>query len=155
MTIAVFPSIALHDKSLCIDFLSHDHHLLQLMQVTVKRTNRPGISTTNRGRGRGRGRGMRGGGFNPYFGGMMMMPMQPMYYRGGRGRAFRYVRTYVGWSHDHLVAMVACSCYVRGSLVTIHVIMKQLPLIVPFSLHFPSSSLFLSLSLFLSPFLQG
>ena len=34
---------------------------------------------------------MRGGGFNPYFGGMMMMPMQPMYYRGGRGRAFRYV----------------------------------------------------------------
>ena len=62
-----------------------------VIQVTAKRTNRPGISTTNRGRGRGRGRGMRGGGFNPYFGGMMMMPMQPMYYRGGRGRAFRYV----------------------------------------------------------------
>ena len=62
--------------------------VVDLMQVTVKRTNRPGISTTNRGRGRGRGRGMRGG-FNPYFGGMMMMPMQPMYYRGGRGRAFR------------------------------------------------------------------
>lgn len=54
------------------------------VQVTAKRTNRPGISTTNRGRGRGRG--ARGGGgfynpYNPYMGG----------FPRGRGRAmFRY-----------------------------------------------------------------
>ena len=37
-------------------------------QVNPKRTNRPGISTTDRGgsRGRGRGRGFRGGYYNPY-----------------------------------------------------------------------------------------
>lgn len=37
-------------------------------QVNPKRTNRPGISTTDRGgsRGRGRGRGFRGGYNNPY-----------------------------------------------------------------------------------------
>ena len=54
---------------------------------------------------------MRGGGFNPYFGGMMMMPMQPMYYRGGRGRAFRYVGGV--WSHDHLVATRHGSTFVE------------------------------------------
>lgn len=52
------------------------------LKVTPKRTNVPGISTTNRGRGRGRGRGFRGGfrgrgGFNPYRG-------------GGRGRGVPY-----------------------------------------------------------------
>lgn len=37
-------------------------------QVNPKRTNRPGLSTTDRGsgRGRGRGRGFRGGFFNAY-----------------------------------------------------------------------------------------
>lgn len=62
-------------------------------QVSVKRTNRPGLSTTNRGRGRGRGRGFRGGGYSPYgSGGYMMMPVPAMpYYRGGRGRGFRSV----------------------------------------------------------------
>ena len=76
---------------------SHDSHVTSLViasQVSAKRTNRPGLSTTNRGgfRGRGRGRGFRGGGgmYNPYMGGMMMMPMPPMgYYRGARGRGFR------------------------------------------------------------------
>ncbi|KXJ12804.1 Polyadenylate-binding protein 2 [Exaiptasia diaphana] len=49
------------------------------IKVSAKRTNRPGISTTNRGRGRGRG-GMRGGyyqPYNPYMGG----------FPRGRGRA--------------------------------------------------------------------
>lgn len=58
------------------------------IKVTAKRTNRPGLTTTNRGRGRGRGRGFRGGGmmmgFNPYLGGYVV----PMPYRG-RGRSFR------------------------------------------------------------------
>lgn len=57
------------------------------IKVTAKRTNRPGISTTNRGfRGRrGRGRGFS----SPYMmGGYMMVPV-PSYPRGGRGRIFR------------------------------------------------------------------
>ena len=38
------------------------------IKVNPKRTNRPGVSTTDRGmaRGRGRGRGMRGGYFYPF-----------------------------------------------------------------------------------------
>lgn len=57
--------------------------------MTAKRTNRPGISTTNRAgyRGRGRGRG-RGFGSPMMMGGYMMVPV-PSYPRGGRGRAFR------------------------------------------------------------------
>ena len=64
----------------------------------MKRSNRPGITSTNRGyRGGRRGRGgfRGGGGYHPYFGGgggggggYMMVPV-PGYYRGGRGRAFR------------------------------------------------------------------
>lgn len=52
------------------------------IKVVSKRTNKPGISTTDRGRGRGaslmRGRGMRGG-YNPY--------MPSFRGRGIRGRA--------------------------------------------------------------------
>lgn len=42
--------------------------VILLSKVNPKRTNRPGISTTDRGssRGRGRGRGFRGGLYNPY-----------------------------------------------------------------------------------------
>ena len=66
------------------------------IKVSEKRTNKPGITSTNRGGRGGRGRG-RGRGMNPYYGGgggggggYMMMPMQmPMYYRPSRGRAYR------------------------------------------------------------------
>lgn len=56
-----------------------------LFQVSAKRTNRPGISTTNRGRGRGRGfRGGMGGGFYQPYNAFSNFPR-------GRGRAmFRY-----------------------------------------------------------------
>ena len=65
---------------------------LYLTQVTLKRTNLPGVSSTDRGgmRGRGRGRGFRRGGgggyFFPAFGGFMPMMFSS---RGGRGRAMR------------------------------------------------------------------
>ena len=85
-------------RQIKVSLPTHAQHMIVMwynnsQQVVTKRTNRPGVSTTNRGgrmRGRGRG-GFRGtGGYNPYMGGMMMMPMPPMgYYRGGRGRTFR------------------------------------------------------------------
>jgi polyadenylate-binding protein 2 len=56
------------------------------IKVTAKRTNRPGLTTTNRGRGRGRGRGMRGGmmmGYNPLMGGYITVI--PSYRGRGRG----------------------------------------------------------------------
>lgn len=62
------------------------------LKVTLKRTNLPGVSSTDRGgmRGRGRGRGFRRGGgggyFFPAFGGFMPMMFGS---RGGRGRAMR------------------------------------------------------------------
>eukprot|EP00731_Ephydatia_muelleri_P026920 Em0018g1020a len=62
------------------------------IKVVAKRTNKPGLSTTNRGamrgvrRGRGGFRGANPGGFFPY---MAAIPM-PYFYRGGsRGRTFR------------------------------------------------------------------
>lgn len=61
-----------------------------IFQVNPKRTNRPGLSTTDRGlgRGRSRGRGMRGGYFNPY----------ANYGPRPRGRAmFRLASAYFIW----------------------------------------------------------
>ncbi|XP_064393243.1 polyadenylate-binding protein 2-like isoform X2 [Halichondria panicea] len=56
------------------------------IKVAAKRTNKPGLTTTNRGRGRGgRGRGFRGGGYG-YGGGYMMMPVPAMPMYRGRGR---------------------------------------------------------------------
>jgi len=63
------------------------------IKVSSKRTNRPGISTTNRGRGRGRG--MRGGfypPYNPFMGGFPRGRGRAMF--RGRGRSSNWFSPY-------------------------------------------------------------
>ncbi|XP_027037378.1 polyadenylate-binding protein 2-B-like isoform X1 [Pocillopora verrucosa] len=65
-----FAYIEFADKESVENAVTMDDSLFKGRQIKVnpKRTNRPGISTTDRGssRGRGRGRGFRGGLYNPY-----------------------------------------------------------------------------------------
>jgi len=56
------------------------------IKVTAKRTNRPGLSSTDRGRARGRGRGFRGGGGGGFGGGYYMPSYNPFSSYRGRGR---------------------------------------------------------------------
>lgn len=85
-----FAYIEFTDKDSVDTAVTMDDSLFKGRQIKVnpKRTNRPGISTTDRGRGRGRGRGFRGGLYNPY-GGYMPRPRGRAMYRG-RGRAYWY-----------------------------------------------------------------
>jgi len=87
-----FAYVEFTDKESVDNAVSLDGSLFKGRQIKVsaKRTNRPGISTTNRGRGRGRG-GMRGGffPFNPYMGGFPRGRGRAMF-RGGRGRSNWY-----------------------------------------------------------------
>lgn len=85
-----FAYIEFTDKDSVDTAVTMDDSLFKGRQIKVnpKRTNRPGISTTDRGRGRGRGRGFRGGLYNPY-GGYMPRPRGRAMFRG-RGRAYWY-----------------------------------------------------------------
>ncbi|XP_068698177.1 polyadenylate-binding protein 2-like [Montipora capricornis] len=87
-----FAYIEFTEKDGVDNAVSLDESLFKGRQIKVnpKRTNRPGISSTDRGmgRGRGRGRGLRGGFFNPYAN-YMTRPRGRAMFRG-RGRAYWY-----------------------------------------------------------------
>lgn len=89
-----FAYIEFADKESVDNAVSLDDSLFKGRQIKVspKRTNRPGISSTDRGvgRGRSRGRGFRGGGyFSSPYPNYMPRPRGRAMFRG-RGRAYWY-----------------------------------------------------------------